>query len=76
MAANVEAATSSGHDFVELNEDLSYSPLWNRDLAPTNLNQRTGRHKHRGVGIGGQSCHNLHTGRRVIEQGMMGGKQC
>lgn len=40
MAANVEAATSSG-DFVELNEDLSYSPLWNRDLAPTNLNQRT-----------------------------------
>jgi NCS1 family nucleobase:cation symporter-1 len=41
MAANVEAATSSGHDFVELNEDLSYSPLWNRDLAPTSINQRT-----------------------------------
>lgn len=39
MAANVEAATS--RDFVELNEDLSYSPLWNRDLAPTSINQRT-----------------------------------
>ena len=39
MAANAEAATS--RDFVELNEDLSHSPLWNRDLAPTSINQRT-----------------------------------
>jgi NCS1 family nucleobase:cation symporter-1 len=30
-----------GHDFVELNEDLSGSPLWNPDLAPTPLARRT-----------------------------------
>ncbi len=31
-----------GHsDFVELHDDLSASPLWNRDLAPTTLAQRT-----------------------------------
>src|ERR1700750_341878 len=28
-------------DFVEVTEDLSDSPLWNRDLAPTTLAQRT-----------------------------------
>ena len=28
-------------DTVELQEDLSNSPLWNRDLAPTSLRQRT-----------------------------------
>ena len=28
-------------DFVELTEDVSDSPLWNRDLAPTTINQRT-----------------------------------
>ena len=28
-------------DFVEVTEDLSGSPLWNRDLAPTTLSQRT-----------------------------------
>jgi NCS1 family nucleobase:cation symporter-1 len=28
-------------DFVELKEDLSSSPLWNHDLAPTRLEQRT-----------------------------------
>ncbi len=28
-------------DFVELNEDVSASPLWNRDLAPTTIEQRT-----------------------------------
>src|SRR3954468_10717837 len=28
-------------DFVEVNDDLSNSPLWNHDLAPTKLSQRT-----------------------------------
>ena len=28
-------------DFVEVTEDLSASPLWNEDLAPTPLNRRT-----------------------------------
>ena len=29
------------HDFVELREDVSNSPLWNADLAPTTIAQRT-----------------------------------
>jgi NCS1 family nucleobase:cation symporter-1 len=29
------------HDFVELREDVSNSPLWNADLAPTSIAQRT-----------------------------------
>jgi NCS1 family nucleobase:cation symporter-1 len=29
------------HDFVELTDDLSGSPLWNPDLAPTRLERRT-----------------------------------
>jgi NCS1 family nucleobase:cation symporter-1 len=28
-------------DFVELQADVSHSPLWNKDLAPTTLDQRT-----------------------------------
>ena len=32
---------SENTDFVELNEDVSTSPLWNRDLAPTTIEQRT-----------------------------------
>jgi NCS1 family nucleobase:cation symporter-1 len=28
-------------DFVELTEDVSHSPLWNHDLAPTTISQRT-----------------------------------
>src|SRR5688572_4460917 len=28
-------------DFVELHEDVSASPLWNRDLAPTTIRERT-----------------------------------
>jgi NCS1 family nucleobase:cation symporter-1 len=32
---------SSSRDFVELNEDVSHSPLWNPDLAPTTIGQRT-----------------------------------
>src|SRR3954470_6285089 len=31
----------TGADFVEVTEDLSRSPLWNADLAPTTLSQRT-----------------------------------
>ena len=31
----------SRDDFEELNEDVSASPLWNRDLAPTTINERT-----------------------------------
>jgi NCS1 family nucleobase:cation symporter-1 len=41
-----EAIRPSGHqainrDFVELTEDVSSSPLWNPDLAPTSLASRT-----------------------------------
>jgi NCS1 family nucleobase:cation symporter-1 len=31
----------NGRDFVELTEDVSHSPLWNPDLAPTTLEART-----------------------------------
>jgi NCS1 family nucleobase:cation symporter-1 len=34
-------ADGAVHDFVELHEDLSASPLWNADLAPTPLARRT-----------------------------------
>ena len=33
--------TTTTRDFVEVAEDLSGSPLWNPDLAPTRLSQRT-----------------------------------
>src|SRR5688572_15441042 len=32
---------SARMDFVELHKDVSGSPLWNKDLAPTTINQRT-----------------------------------
>jgi NCS1 family nucleobase:cation symporter-1 len=35
------ASTAEGRDFVETTEDLSRSPLWNPDLAPTPLSRRT-----------------------------------
>ena len=35
------AQTATTHDFVEVHEDLSGSPLWNPDLAPTPLSART-----------------------------------
>ncbi|HET8675759.1 MAG TPA: NCS1 family nucleobase:cation symporter-1 [Blastocatellia bacterium] len=41
MAAETEAARATGRDFVELHEDVSASPLWNRDLAPTTIRERT-----------------------------------
>ena len=31
----------TNQDFVELNEDVSASPLWNKDLAPTTIKERT-----------------------------------
>src|SRR3989442_14497080 len=41
-AAGVGAAFSRpNQDFVEVTEDLSGSPLWNPDLAPTPLSRRT-----------------------------------
>ena len=33
--------SAPGSDFVEMHEDLSHSPLWNQDLAPTPLERRT-----------------------------------
>jgi NCS1 family nucleobase:cation symporter-1 len=39
MSAQTQAAQTT--DFVELTEDVSHSPLWNKDLAPTTLNERT-----------------------------------
>ena len=33
--------SAPAQDFVELAEDVSDSPLWNPDLAPTRLEQRT-----------------------------------
>jgi nucleobase:cation symporter-1, NCS1 family len=35
------SSVSASQDFVELNEDVSASPLWNADLAPTPLSRRT-----------------------------------
>ncbi len=33
--------SKEANEFIELNEDVSASPLWNRDLAPTTIGQRT-----------------------------------
>src|SRR5258708_38164737 len=32
---------TSERDFVELTQDVSGSPLWNKDLAPTTIRERT-----------------------------------
>ena len=40
-AGTATPAAPRGHDFVEVEEDLSASPLWNADLAPTPLARRT-----------------------------------
>ena len=37
----IVAPTAAASDFVEVHEDLSGSPLWNPDLAPTPLARRT-----------------------------------
>jgi nucleobase:cation symporter-1, NCS1 family len=36
-----ENAVINQKDFVELGEDVSASPLWNKDLAPTSIRERT-----------------------------------
>src|SRR2546425_6749255 len=36
-----QAAQAETRDFVELTEDVSSSPLWNKDLAPTTISRRT-----------------------------------
>lgn len=44
MATEIIDADGTGaarRDFVELGEDVSGSPLWNRDLAPTTIRERT-----------------------------------
>ncbi|HET9531706.1 MAG TPA: NCS1 family nucleobase:cation symporter-1, partial [Blastocatellia bacterium] len=41
MALHTEAVEPSRRDFIELKEDVSGSPLWNRDLAPTTISERT-----------------------------------
>lgn len=33
--------TNENRDFIELTEDVSASPLWNHDLAPTTIKERT-----------------------------------
>ncbi len=38
---NNSPAARTARDFVELTEDVSASPLWNKDLAPTTINERT-----------------------------------
>jgi len=41
LATESRSNTAASQDFVELDEDLSHSPLWNRDLAPTTIKERT-----------------------------------
>ncbi|HXG94867.1 MAG TPA: NCS1 family nucleobase:cation symporter-1 [Blastocatellia bacterium] len=41
MAAESDAVQATRRDFVELSEDVRHSPLWNRDLAPTSIKERT-----------------------------------
>lgn len=41
MAAHTTPAPTGEADFVELSEDVSGSPLWNHDLAPTTIKART-----------------------------------
>jgi NCS1 family nucleobase:cation symporter-1 len=40
-SASDRGSAGGGRDFVELTEDVSNSPLWNPDLAPTTLEART-----------------------------------
>ena len=41
MRPQTAQISQTGRDFVELTEDVSASPLWNPDLAPTSLASRT-----------------------------------
>ena len=40
-SVNEHSTAAERRDFVELKEDVSGSPLWNRDLAPTTIRERT-----------------------------------
>ena len=40
-ATAVEVGSTYGSEFVTTDEDLSHSPLWNPDLAPTSVHRRT-----------------------------------
>ncbi|HEY0079014.1 MAG TPA: NCS1 family nucleobase:cation symporter-1 [Pyrinomonadaceae bacterium] len=40
-SVNTEDIALNERDFEELREDVSGSPLWNRDLAPTSIKERT-----------------------------------
>src|SRR6266550_372440 len=40
QAMPVSSAGGERQDFVELSDDVSHSPLWNADLAPTTIAQR------------------------------------
>jgi NCS1 family nucleobase:cation symporter-1 len=39
--STASAIATTERDFVELTEDVSGSPLWNKDLAPTTIKERT-----------------------------------
>ena len=41
VADRPATSTGAGSEFVTTTEDLSHSPLWNPDLAPTSVNRRT-----------------------------------
>ena len=41
QAMPIATSNDDGRDFVELHGDVSHSPLWNKDLAPTTIAQRT-----------------------------------
>lgn len=41
MATNNSTHASATRDFVEMTKDVSGSPLWNKDLAPTTIKERT-----------------------------------
>jgi NCS1 family nucleobase:cation symporter-1 len=40
-SAKLSGSAAERRDFVELREDVSQSPLWNKDLAPTTIRERT-----------------------------------
>ncbi len=40
-ATNLPRSPPARQDFVELHKDVSGSPLWNKDLAPTTIKERT-----------------------------------
>ncbi len=41
MSRSAQDIAATQRDFEELRRDVSYSPLWNKDLAPTTIKERT-----------------------------------